>query len=187
VFVGAAFTEQKPLGDFSVFDIVFLAGLLCAVRVMVAGVERDRGAGGLVVRSRWAMLAGALTSAGFLGAVLTRLDTVRGLVLAVALVAAAAGALTARVLVRRAVAMPVSDHEFNPRFAMQGVPATVVEAIPPTGAGVVSLPSRAGPPRLVAARSLNGGAIACNVEVAVERIDDGVAFVEAWSAIEARL
>jgi hypothetical protein len=175
------------VGDFSAFDVVFLAGLLCAVRVMVAGVERDRGADGLVVRTRWAMLAGALTSAGFVGALLMRLPALRGMGPTAALLAGAGGAAAARWLVRRAVAMPVSDHEFDPRFALQGVPATVVEAIPAIGAGLVRLPSQAGPPVLLAARSLNGSAIACDVEVAVERIDEGVAFVEAWSAIEARL
>lgn len=174
--------------DFSVFDVVFLAGLLCSVRVMVAGVERDRGADGFVVRTRWAMLAGALTSAGFLGALLIRLSDLSGGMTAVAaLLTGAAGVGAARILVRRAVAMPVSDHDFDPRFALQGVPATVVEPIPEIGAGVVSLLSRAGKPVLLAARSVNGSAIARDVEVAVERIDEGIAFVETWSAIEARL
>ena len=172
---------------FSVFDLVFLAGLLGSVRVMVAGVERDRGAAGLVVRSRWAMIAGAMTLAGFLGSLLTRLSVSRNQTLLLVVITAVVGAAGARLLVRQAAAMPVTDHEFDPRFAMQGVPATVVEAIPASGEGVVRLPSRLGPPVLIAARSLDGLPIARDVEVAVERIDSGIALVEAWSAIEARL
>ena len=175
------------MSGFSLFNVVFLAGLLCGVWVMVAGVERDRGPAGMSVRTQWAMLAGAMTLAGFLGSLLSRRSVSFAGTAVVALIAAAVGALGARLLVHQAVAMPVTDHEFDPRFELQGVPAVVVEAIPAIGEGVVQLPSHSGLPVLVAARSLDGRAIARDVEVAVERIEAGVAFVEAWSAIEARL
>ncbi len=172
---------------FSVFDVVFLAGLLASVRVMVVGVEKDRGASGAVVRTRWAMLAGALTLSGFLASLLLRLSASRITTLVASFTALVSGAAVARLLVKSAVRMPVSDHEFDRRFELQGVPGMVVEAIPAAGEGVVRVPSRSGPPSLVAARSIDGLAIARDVEVGVERIDAGVAFVEAWSAIEARL
>ncbi|MDZ7631835.1 MAG: hypothetical protein U5K74_10945 [Gemmatimonadaceae bacterium] len=173
---------------FSLFNLVFLAGLLVSVRVMVAGVERAGGEGDTaVVRSRWAMLAGLLTLSGFLGSVLVRLSMSSGVVTAGVLAGAVFGALSARVLVSRAAAMPVSDHEFDPRFALQGVPAMVVEPIPAGGDGLVQLPGGSSHPSTLRARSLDGVAIAKGEEVGVERIDDGVAFVEAWSAIEARL
>jgi hypothetical protein len=175
----------------TLFNLMFIAGLLMAVRVMVAGVERERagqgGALGAEVRTRWAMLAGALSLTGFLGSMLSRNDVSRGMIALACGCTVALGALGARFLVQRAVAMPVSDHEFDPRFAMQGVPAIVVEDIPAIGTGMVRLPSQAGHVSLVAARSLDGTSIARHVEVGVERIDDGVAFVEVWSAIEARL
>lgn len=172
---------------FSLFNVMFLAGLLLSVRVMVAGVERTRGSGGVVVRSRWAMLAGMLTLSGFLGSLLTRLSMSRGVVALAVLGGLVIGAVSARLLVSRAAAMPVSDHEFDPRFALQGVPALVIEPIPADGAGLVQLPAGAGAQVPMRARSLDGVAIARGEEVGVERIDDGVAFVEAWSAIEARL
>lgn len=172
---------------FSLFNVVFLVGLLASVRVMVAGVERDHGAAGSVVRTRWAMLAGAMTLSGFLGSLLTRLSASAGMTAFVAIGAAIIGAGSARLLVRQAVAMPVSDHEFDPRYELQGVPALVVEEIPAFGEGIVRVPTRAGPPALMAARSLDGQAISRDVEVGVERVDAGVAFVEVWSAIEARL
>lgn len=173
--------------SFSLFDVVFLCGLLLSVRVMVAGVERDSGRGQAVVRTRWAMLAGMLTLSGFLGALFVRLDVARTLTAVVVLTGLALGALSARLLVTRAVAMPVTDHEFDPRFALQGVPAVVVEEIPAFGDGLVQLPAGASPASPLRARSLDGTVIARGAEVAVERIDDGVAFVEAWTAIEARL
>ena len=175
------------MGGFSLFNIVFVAGLLMSVRVMVAGVERDRGDAGAIVRTRWAMLAGALTLTGFVGSLLARLHVSGGVTAVASIVAVAIGVLSARVLVHRAVAMPVTDHEFDPRFAMQGVPAVVVDAIPAFGTGRVRLPARSGEGAMVAARSLDGTSIGRDVEVGVERIDDGVAFVEVWSAIEARL
>jgi uncharacterized membrane protein len=182
------FVRLLPVRGFSVYDVVFLAGLMLSVRVMVSGVERERSAGHSVVRTRWAMLAGALTLSGFLGALLTRLGvSSRGTLALVTVGAVIAGVVSARVLVRQAVAMPVSDHEFDPRFELQGVPALVVEAIPADGVGAVRLPGLSGAERRLAARSLDGSPIARDVEVGVERIEDGVAFVEAWSAIEARL
>lgn len=172
---------------FTLFDVVFLAGLLLSVRVMVSGVERQRASGESVVRTRWAMLAGALTLSGFLGALIVRVSANRGLLATAVLCGAAAGAISAWVLVARAAAMPVSDHEFDPRYALQGVPAVVVEPIPPFGDGAVQLAEGSIHVAPLRARSLDGGAIGRGVEVGVERIDDGVAVVEAWSAIEARL
>lgn len=175
------------MGGFTLFDVVFLAGLILSVRVMVAGVERQHASGEAVVHTRWAMLAGVLTLSGFLGAVSVRMGAGRGVVGAVVLLGVALGAISARVLVARAAAMPVSDHEFDPRYALQGVPAVVVEPIPPFGDGAVQLAAGSIHVAPLRARSLDGTAIAEGVEVGVERIDDGVAVVEAWSTIEARL
>ncbi|MES3035034.1 MAG: hypothetical protein V4813_13630 [Gemmatimonadota bacterium] len=173
---------------FSPWNVVFLAGLLLSVRVMVAGVERGVSAGQTLVRSRWAMLAGAATLSGFIGSLLARSGS-RGVVFwASALASVLIGAWSARILVRRAAAMPVSDHEFDPRFELQGVPALVVQAIPADGDGLVRLPSGVVPGDVaIPARSLDGMPIASGIEVGVERIDAGVAFVESWAAIEARL
>lgn len=173
--------------SFSVFNLVFLAGLLVAVRVMVAGVERSGRDGALQVRTRWAMLGGMLTLTGFVGSLMVRVNASLSVRVVVTSLAGVLGVVAARVLVKRAVAMPVSDHEFDPRFELQGVPAIVVVSIPAAGDGFVRLPEGSGIAVPLRARSLDGAPIASGVEVGVERIDDGVAFVEAWSAIEARL
>ena len=120
---------------FSVLNAVFLSGLLLGVRVMVAGVERGVSAGQPIVRARWAMLAGAATLSGFVGSALTRTGAMGAASWGLVVVSALVGAWSARSLVRRAAAMPVSDHEFDPRFQLQGVPALVVQAIPADGDG----------------------------------------------------
>jgi len=173
----------------SQYNFVFLAGLLFSVRVMVRGVERRESRGDPTVRTRWAMLAGALTLSGFVGSLLVRLDLSTGRAAAWSFAAAVIGAVSARILVRRAVAMPVSDHDFDPRFELQGVPAIVIQPIPSNGDGLVRLPAGAGEVHesMLRARSIDGTPIAVGVEVGVDRVDDGVAVVEAWSAIEARL
>lgn len=173
---------------FSLFNLLFLGGLLLSVRVMVAGVERGVAAGQSIVRARWAMLAGATTLAGFTGSVLVRLGQSLGITWMAVGLAAVAGMWSAAFLVRRAAAMPVSDHEFDPRYELQGVPATVVAPIPADGEGMVRLPAGlAQGDTSIRARSLDGAAIASGIEVGVERVEDGVAFVESWAAIEARL
>ena len=172
----------------SLFNLVFLGGLLLSVRVMVVGVERGTRGGQSVVRSRWAMLAGTLTLAGFTGSVLNRSGAASMSLWSVVLIAATAGGWSARLLVRRAAAMPVSEHEFDPRFELQGVPATVVSPIPAGGDGLVRLPAGlTADGGAIAARSLDGSPIASGIEVGVERIENGVAIVEVWAAIETRL
>ena len=177
------------MNGYSLYNFVFLAGLLISVRVMVRGVERRVSVGDAIVRTRWATLAGALTMAGFLGSVLARFHMASVVAAAAAIAGAMFGATSASILVRRAVAMPVSDHEFDPRFELQGVPAMVIQTIPANGDGLVRLAAGAGAVHesLLPARSIDGTSIGVGVEVGVERVDDGVAFVEAWSAIEARL
>jgi hypothetical protein len=39
----------------------------------------------------------------------------------------------------------------------------------------------------VRARTIDGSAIAAGEEVCIERLDDGVAFVELWAIVEQRL
>ena len=173
---------------FSLFNLVFLGGLLLSVRVMVAGVERGFAGGRSIITARWAMLAGGATLGGFVGSVLVRADVAAAVIGSAAALAALAGVWSAQWLVQRAAAMPVSDHEFDPRFELQGVPATVVTPIPVDGEGWVRLPVELSPDGgAIRARSLDGAPIASGLEVGVERIEDGVAFVESWDAIEARL
>jgi hypothetical protein len=79
----------------------------------------------------------------------------------------------------------------DPRFRWQGTVAVVTAAIPPGGEGSITFqPSGVADdgPRTTRARAIDEGAIADGVEVCIERIDDdGVAIVERWALVEARL
>jgi membrane protein implicated in regulation of membrane protease activity len=69
---------------------------------------------------------------------------------------------------------------------MQGHPAAVTRAIPEGGEGEIAYEAD-GRRWTVAARSWDGAAIEAGAEVAIERVEGGVAYVEQWALVEARL
>jgi hypothetical protein len=102
-----------------------------------------------------------------------------------ALLGLAWGALVTRLAVATARMQPEHDPE-DPRYVLQGHVAIVAEAIPADGEGAITL-SEGGVQRTVRARTIDGSAIAAGEEVCIERLDDGVAFVELWAIVEQRL
>jgi hypothetical protein len=80
---------------------------------------------------------------------------------------------------------PEHDPE-DPRYVLQGHVAAVTVAIPADGEGAIIL-SEGGAQRTVRARTIDGSAVGEGEEVCIERIDDGVAFVELWAIVEQRL
>jgi hypothetical protein len=172
---------------FTPFDPILLGGLVLGVRELARGVERTAN-GTTTIAFLPIMLAAAGTLAGLTGAVTARAIAGGPPAWLLALVAGVAGAFAARAVVQQAAAMPVEDHEYDPRFALQGVPARVVSAIPGgDGIGQIEVADPDFPTQRYAARGLDGQALPAGVEVGVERIEDGVAYVEAWSVIETRL
>ena len=67
-----------------------------------------------------------------------------------------------------------------------GLVARVTKAISAAAAGAVAYTVE-GTRRELAARSVDGAVIQTGVEVVIERIADGIAFVERWETVEARL
>ena len=114
---------------FSVFNLAFLGGLLLSARVVVAAVVVGVSEGQSLVRSRWAVPAGMLTLAGFIGSLLLRVGASAIAVWSGVIIAAVAGGWIAWILVSRAAA-PVRDHEFDAALDLQGVPTTAKTAIP---------------------------------------------------------
>lgn len=169
------------------------AGFLLAVYAMLHGVERggaEYGEGG--TRSRKTRLslpalASALVFFGGAGYTLARWSLVteprRSLV---ALLAGGVAAAVAVALVRRWARDPSTEHGDDPRFFLMGHPARVTRAIGPAGGGMISYEVN-GAPRATAARSADGSVLAAETDVVIERIEDGVAYVEAWSEVEQRL
>jgi len=74
----------------------------------------------------------------------------------------------------------------DPRYALQGHVAMVTEAIPDGGEGSIAYGASDASLSL-RARSIDGQGIEEGQEVCIERVEEGVAFVELWSLVEARL
>jgi len=184
------------------FALCFLAGLLLSVYVMLHGVERGpapsvrapheaTGAHDprteprpLVNRQNVAAFLTLFGAAGYL--LLRRSPLGAPAVLALAALAGAVGFVLSGMLLN-AWALPSARREVvDDRYLMQGHPATVTQAIPAGGEGEIAYEVD-GQRWTVAARSWDEGAIERGAEVAIERVEGGVAFVEQWAQVEARL
>ena len=169
------------------FLLTFIAGLLLAVRIMFFGAERRERRGDMPLRRSEPAAVAFLVMFGIAGYLLTR----HGLLApaAGAGVAALMGVVWAALVVQVAVAMarvtPEHDPE-DPRYLLQGHVAVVSAPIGQDGEGTITLVD-AGVPRSYRARTIDGGSIDRDLEVCIERVEDGVAFVERWDLVEARL
>jgi membrane protein implicated in regulation of membrane protease activity len=72
------------------------------------------------------------------------------------------------------------------RYVLQGFVGRVTQAIGAGTPGEISYQLE-GSWHRVRARSLDGNPIEAGTEIAIERIEDGVAWVERWSTIERQL
>jgi hypothetical protein len=180
------------------FLLAFLGGIALSVYGMIRGVERPDpgqvsqdpfGRKLALGRIRLSLpaCAGGLIAFGAVGSVLlrsaaaSRLSAILGACLAGAIGMAAATWIVARWVVPAARREPD-----DPRYVLQGTLARVTRTIPPNDLGAVSY-ELDGRRIFVAARSLDGSAIARDADVVIERLDDGVAHVEPWSRVEERL
>jgi hypothetical protein len=171
--------------------VLFLGGLFLAVRVMFFGVQR-RTAEEHLDHRRWPLaLAAFLVVSGAMlylrateGAVTTQW---------VALVVLSGGAAGAGAwwLVQRSAAIPSSDPEDDPRYRYQGHVARVIQPIEPNRSGRITFSFDGERHELMARWSTENGEHgdlgAAESEVVIERIEDGVAFVEPWTVVEGRL
>jgi hypothetical protein len=173
----------------AIYLISFIAGLLLAVRIMFFGAERRRArpVDAMPLRRSEPAISAFLVMVGVAGYLLTRpgrLSPAAGAGVALGL-----GALWAALVTRLAIAtarvQPEHDPE-DPRFVLQGHVAVVTADIPADGQGTITVGEADGQ-RTLGARSIDGQAIDAGLEVCIERVEDGVAFVELWALVEARL
>ena len=180
----------------AVFLASLLAGLLLAVRAMLVGVERPRPSGELRPGISVPAVAAFATAFGLVGYVLLRYVAVAPLVAVIG--GAVAGGLAtvgAIMLVAKwAVSPPSEDHDHHhhhhgpdERYELQGTPGTVTRAIAGDGVGEIEYEGEGGARHATPARSFDGTPLDVGVEVAIDRIEDGVAYVEAWAVVEKRL
>jgi hypothetical protein len=94
-------------------------------------------------------------------------------------------ALVTRLAIATARIQPEHDPD-DPRYVLQGHVAMVTAAIPSGGEGVIAY-GGGDSLRILRARAIDEQAIDEGLEVCIERVEEGVAFVELWALVEARL
>ena len=173
----------------AVYLICFIGGLLLAVRVMIAGVEKPREEhprGERTFTVSPPVLATALVIFGVVGYILTRRqlgsDATRAS--SAAVVAVVAG-VAAAYLVRKWWAV-IPEHEVEEAFVLQGHLARVTKTIDGGVDGEVSFDVGT-ERRVLPARAIDDAALTAGTDVVIERIENDVAYVEAWAEVEKRL
>lgn len=171
------------------FIVLVVVGLIAAVRVMLYGVERDRPAGDATPRSfsaSPAVIAVFSFVAGIVGYAALRLGLQPTLVLLASLgLGVAAAFATSRAIARWWKVVPEHDID-DERYVLQGSLGRVVAGIGSAGAGSISLES-SGHQQVLPARSIDDQELPAGTEVVIERIEEGIAYVEDWAAVEKRL
>ena len=179
------------------FLAAFLVGLMLGVHVMIHGVERVRTAlpvrlspdGRYPASAARLVLAGFLTIFGLLGYLAHR-DRDRlwpaGLVASIA--GGLVGAWIGNIIVKRwAIPAAIADQP-DERFVLMGHLGRVTTGIDAgAGDGGAITYEVDGTTHTARARALDGTPIATGTEVVIERIEDGVAWVEPWSQVEERI
>jgi membrane protein implicated in regulation of membrane protease activity len=168
---------------------LFFLGLIAAVRVMLYGVERQRPAGDSGPRS-FSLSPAVIASFAFVTGIVGYLLTKSGVQPATTWVVAIVAGILVAIITARAVAhwwTVVPKHDVDDeRYVLQGSLARVVALIGERGLGKVSLEGRPDD-RVMPARAIDDQSVAVGTEVVIERIEDGVAYVEQWAEVEKRL
>jgi len=177
----------------------FLTGLVLGVYAMIRGVERIGSGrspeldalGRPVGSTRMALTAptaGAFATVfGITGYLLWRYSQLAILAqLAVAISVAVLGAIVATRAVTHWAAQAAKEDVVDERYLLQGHPAEVVSAIATTATGEIAY-MVGGKRYAVSAQSLDGTPVAVGTEVIIDRVENGVAYVEPWVQVEQRL
>jgi membrane protein implicated in regulation of membrane protease activity len=177
----------------AIFVAALILGLLLAVRSMLLGVERRRVPLGAQapstpsVRFSTPVVSAFALAFGAAGYLLTRpgrMGLAAGTLVAL-LIGGIAGTLAVRIVRRAAAFVPEHDPD-DPRYVLQGHVATVTAPIRADGEGEIAYVVEGGR-YTVRARGLDGSTAEQGSEVVIERIEDGVAYVEPWVEVEKRL
>jgi membrane protein implicated in regulation of membrane protease activity len=171
------------------FIALVFVGLIAAVRVMLYGVERQRPAGDPSPRSfsaSPALVATFCFVAGITGYVSMRFGVSPAATwLASVGLGAVATYAAAQIIAAWWTVVPEHDVD-DERYVLQGSLGKVVAPIGATTAGQISLES-SGHNEVLPARGIDDQSMPVGTEVVIERIEDGVAYVEDWAAVEKRL
>ena len=177
----------------------FLTGLVLGVYAMIRGVERIGSGhsteldalGRPVGSARMAFTAptsGAFATVfGITGYLLWRYSPLAiPAQIAVAISVAVLGAILATRAVAHWATQAAKEDVVDERYLLQGHPAEVVAAIATTATGEIAYVV-GGKRYAVSAQSLDGTPVAVGTEVIIDRVENGVAYVEPWVQVEQRL
>jgi hypothetical protein len=168
----------------------FIGGLLLAVRIMIAGVERSREespSGERTFRISLPVFAAFAVVFGIVGYILFRrqVGSILGQVGWAVLAGMIAAAVTARLVRQWWAVTPEHDVE-DERYILQGHLAQVTKSIASDADGEVAFEVD-NERKVLTARGIDASVIAAGSDVVIERIEDDVAYVESWAEVEKRL
>jgi hypothetical protein len=172
-----------------VFLAAFIGGLILAVLAMLHGVEHTRRNRSRAPSPFFNLPAVAAFAIGFGAAGYPLASRTRLPVWAIVLIAVATGALAISGMITllaqwalRGVSTPSAGDEHE----IQGELAVVTRDITPAVPGEISY-QQSGKELRVRAQALSAKPLAAGVEVVIDRIENGIAFVEEWSVVERRI
>jgi hypothetical protein len=169
------------------FLTLFILGLVLGVASMIAGIDRDQRRGRWIKYINLPIAAAGATLFGLVGYPLAKYSELGAL--ATVGIAVAAGAIGAvgMMLIIAGWAVPSAEREVeDERFVLQGHFARVTRSIQAAEPGEIAF-EHEGREHVARALSLDGSAIEQDAEVVIERVEDGVAYVELWSTIAEQL
>ena len=182
----------------AIFLALFVTGLILGVGAMLFGVERQRvsaggsdGAPTIAARLTVPNVAAFAAASGAMGYLLHRYSTLgSATAFVVAAAAGTVGVIGASLLVARWALPGVAAEVVDERYLLQGHPARVTRVLDDQAGAEAAYEisyQDGGSTRLLRARSLEGTALLPGSDVVIERVENGDAWVEAWSVVERRL
>lgn len=169
------------------FTLVLLVGLAVGVTAMIGGIDRKQRHGAWVKYLNLPTAGAAAALFGIVGYPLAKYSSLStAAMLAIAGGAAAAAAVGMVALIAGWAVPSAALHVEDPRYILQGHPARVSQSISADHSGQIAY-EHDGVRHTVPARGLEGVAIGAGAEVVIERIEDGIAYVELWSNIQKQL
>lgn len=169
------------------FAALFLTGLVLGIIAMLIGIQKDSPPRTARSLFNLATIGAFVTVTGAVGYPVARYTGLG--VLAVSAIAVVAGlaAWGLAVAMIAGWAVPSARREIeDERYVLQGFVGKVTQPIGDRAPGEISYQLE-GSWHRVRARSLDGNPIEAGTEIAIERVEDGVAWVERWSTIERQL
>jgi len=169
------------------YAALFLAGLVLGVIAMLVGIQKDSPPRTARSLFNLSTIGAFVTVTGAVGYPLARYTALSALaVTAIALAAGLAGwGLAVAMIAGWAVPSAARETE-DERYALQGFVGKVTQAIGNGTPGEISYQLE-GAWHRARALSLDGQPIESGTEIAIERVEGGIAWVERWSTIERQL